>query len=503
MADAAPPIPSAGGEPKPPDPTLGIRRPPESSSSPDGKKERESQHPKKRVRSLNLIDETSEMDTGMALSNCCQDLGCSFPYPVVARRLNMLWAKTGIIQVTNRGYGYYFIRFTNKLDYEHALTGGPWMLGDHYITTRPWRKGFNPRTNTIQSTMVWIQLPDLPIELYHPEAVLRIASYAGKPIRVDRATESGARAKFARVCVEVDLTKPLLTQFKVAGVEYEFQYEGLTNVCFHCGKYGHPKTRCPSLHVEESTPTPMQADTNKKPTRDEPYGEWMLAKRRGRRPYERHHAAHENQNPPPRYEHERSQPEGSCFAVLVDEEEEIMGEKSQPDQNANQGGNENSQTRKRKVWVEKHNRQSPQVPTKDRERHNHVEGGSASAHGKVLKGKGNVEEVEIACAREQLKPKENTEFQAEKNASQFTSEREADIPVTTVQNDNLESIQIDEPPDPPGTLTGSSPLPIASESTLIQQGEITNGDLGRSATVVDATSQPTESLTGEALPRPN
>ncbi|CAL1400973.1 unnamed protein product [Linum trigynum] len=39
-----------------------MRRPPKLSSSPDEKKEHESQHPKKRVRPLALPDETCDMD---------------------------------------------------------------------------------------------------------------------------------------------------------------------------------------------------------------------------------------------------------------------------------------------------------------------------------------------------------------------------------------------------------------------------------------------------------
>ncbi|CAI0376560.1 unnamed protein product, partial [Linum tenue] len=90
------------------------------------------------------------------------------------------------------------------------------------------------QTHHIASTLVWIRLPDLPIELFNPRAVMRIAARAGTPVRVDRATELGARGVYARACIEVDLMKPLLSKYKVGGVEYEINYEGLDNVCFEC-----------------------------------------------------------------------------------------------------------------------------------------------------------------------------------------------------------------------------------------------------------------------------
>ncbi|CAI0457292.1 unnamed protein product [Linum tenue] len=88
--------------------------------------------------------------------------------------------------------------------------GGPWLLGETYLTVHIWCKGFNPWKAEVSSTMIWVQLPELPIEFINKEAVVRIAKAIGNPIRVDRATELGARGKFARVCVEVDLTQPLL-----------------------------------------------------------------------------------------------------------------------------------------------------------------------------------------------------------------------------------------------------------------------------------------------------
>ncbi|CAL1354022.1 unnamed protein product [Linum trigynum] len=239
-------------------------------------------------------------------------LGRSFPYPVIAKRLNMIWAKQGSIQITNRSKGFYFFRFTSKLDYEHALNGGPWMIGDHYLAVQKWKKSFNPNME-IKSTLVWLRLPDLPIEFFHPQAVMRIAERAGIPVRVDRATELGARGGLARACVEIDFTKPLLTKFKIEGIQYEIQYEGLANVCFECGRYGHSKGTCPTLHqtrAEEGS----AAQTQELPKRSEPYGEWMIAKRRGRQPNN-----HNNAQAAKNHDQVRMEPTGSRFAVLSEE----------------------------------------------------------------------------------------------------------------------------------------------------------------------------------------
>ncbi|CAL1389095.1 unnamed protein product [Linum trigynum] len=217
-------------------------------------------------------------------------LGRKVPYLPLARRLNFLWARHGKISISDMKNSCFLVKFKSKLDYELATYGGPWMMGDTYLAVHRWFKGFNPWTSEITSTMVWVQLPDLPVEFINKEAVLLIADLIGRPVRVDRATEEGARAKFARVCVEVDLTRPLLSMYKVEGSTYLIQYEGLENICNECGRYGEAAKNCDckrkaEVEVEEVEMVPETQMTD--PTEGKVYGEWMTVKRRERRYNER------------------------------------------------------------------------------------------------------------------------------------------------------------------------------------------------------------------------
>ncbi|CAN1145344.1 hypothetical protein LINPERHAP2_LOCUS14625 [Linum perenne] len=55
--------------------------------------------------------------------------------------------------------------------------------------------------------------------------VSRIGNHIGKTVRIDMATTEGARGRFARVCVEVDISKPLVGNYmiedRILNVEYE------------------------------------------------------------------------------------------------------------------------------------------------------------------------------------------------------------------------------------------------------------------------------------------
>ncbi|CAL1361957.1 unnamed protein product [Linum trigynum] len=55
-------------------------------------------------------------------------LGRSVSYTGISKRLNDLWARVGGIQVSSVKNGYFLVRFTSGIDYERALTGGPWMM---------------------------------------------------------------------------------------------------------------------------------------------------------------------------------------------------------------------------------------------------------------------------------------------------------------------------------------------------------------------------------------
>lgn len=114
--------------------------------------------------------------------------------------------------------------------------------------------------------------------------------------KVDNTTLSASRGKFARVCVEIDLNKPLKSGYTLRNRHWKIQYEGLQVVCFHCGKYGQGEASCPSkLTIEEAVNEcpPLYVSklgSSKQPLSEHTqengpsFGAWMIAERCCRRP---------------------------------------------------------------------------------------------------------------------------------------------------------------------------------------------------------------------------
>nr|KYP45129.1 hypothetical protein KK1_033333 [Cajanus cajan] len=54
------------------------------------------------------------------------------------------------------------------------------------------------------------------------------------------------RGRFARVCVEIDLQKLVLSRFNLNNVWYKVEYESLHLLCTMCGCYDHVVRMCMS-----------------------------------------------------------------------------------------------------------------------------------------------------------------------------------------------------------------------------------------------------------------
>ncbi|CAN1310230.1 hypothetical protein LINPERPRIM_LOCUS27997 [Linum perenne] len=113
------------------------------------------------------------------------------------------------------GHGHYVAKFMHAEDFERALFDGPWMIGDHYIVAEEWRPNFEPDYSEINKIRAWVRLPNLPVEYFDPTILATIGDKIGRTIRLDNNTRVGTRGNFFRLCVEIDLHKPLLSKYRL------------------------------------------------------------------------------------------------------------------------------------------------------------------------------------------------------------------------------------------------------------------------------------------------
>ncbi|XP_031120629.1 uncharacterized protein LOC116023759 [Ipomoea triloba] len=149
-------------------------------------------------------------------------MGRSMGYGYLLRRLTSLWrpkARMELVTVDNR---YFLVKFASLDDLEFAKYGGLWMVMDHYLIVKEWIPNFDLFTDKTESMIVGVS----------------------RPINIDTATSMVSRASFARVCVEVDITKSLPAKFTFRNKVRPVVYEGLHLICFKCKMYGHNAGGC-------------------------------------------------------------------------------------------------------------------------------------------------------------------------------------------------------------------------------------------------------------------
>ena len=143
------------------------------------------------------------------------------------------------------GNGFFLTRLSLREDYENILKRGPWFIGEHFLSIRPWEPDFRPETASVTSVAVWVRLNGLPIEYYNSEAFYYIGKTISNVLRVDTQTATEARGRFVRMCVQIDMEKPLITTVLIGKFEQQVCYEGIQKLCFSCGRIGHRKEACP------------------------------------------------------------------------------------------------------------------------------------------------------------------------------------------------------------------------------------------------------------------
>ena len=241
-------------------------------------------------------DEKTHMRAPWHQALIIKPFGRKVGYTFLAAKIRSMWNPRGGMDCIDLGFDFYLIKFENRDDVDNVLKGGPWFIGQHFLAIRQWEPEFHASTATLSSVAVWIRLPELPIEFYEYNALMKIGKAIGPVLRIDANTANGVRGRFARLCVQVNLDKPLPKSIFLGRLKQSIMYEGIGTLCFECGRIGHGREVCPFLvrgqsrGVQEEhgsgsqevqsgvAATPVVEETAA--SQQDEYGEWMIVTRR-------------------------------------------------------------------------------------------------------------------------------------------------------------------------------------------------------------------------------
>ncbi|KAJ6329689.1 hypothetical protein OIU77_011210 [Salix suchowensis] len=106
-------------------------------------------------------------------------MGKPLNYHFLRERLLQRWKLKGPMTLIDLENNFFIVKFLLDEDMEYVLTRGPWQIVGQYVTTQRF------------------------------DVLEKIGNLIGHTVKVDSHTMSQARGKFARICVELDISKPL------------------------------------------------------------------------------------------------------------------------------------------------------------------------------------------------------------------------------------------------------------------------------------------------------
>ncbi|XP_009766744.1 uncharacterized protein [Nicotiana sylvestris] len=178
----------------------------------------------------------------------------------------------GQVKIGAKDAKHVFIDAENEEDYKFIASYNYVQLSeDHSMKIQRWIPNFKSNKNT-SLALVWINLPDLPWHYYEWASLCRIVGPIGTAIVMDKATQTKTRPTTAKMRIEIDLLKPLITDVQVTiqnpeGIVETFnqkiEYETVPLFCSHCRIQGHIIEGC------QKAPKTAQVDDQPKERNDE------------------------------------------------------------------------------------------------------------------------------------------------------------------------------------------------------------------------------------------
>ncbi|XP_070037188.1 uncharacterized protein [Nicotiana tomentosiformis] len=129
-------------------------------------------------------------------------------------------------------------------DKNEVLYSGPHTMGTKSIILKSWSTDFNFYDEVLKTIPLWVSFPNLPLNYWGRLTLSRIASGLGCPIYADECTTSTSRIFYARVLIEMDITKDLPKSIIVQdslGKEFKqmMEYDWVPQYYKKCLMVGH------------------------------------------------------------------------------------------------------------------------------------------------------------------------------------------------------------------------------------------------------------------------
>lgn len=160
------------------------------------------------------------------------------------------WANYPGLQITEIEKNLFMFHFATEQHKEMVLKRAPWFIMNHLLCLETWNPMVSYYQIEFNSSPMWIQIHNLPLELISSTNATKILQKVGEVIEVeDPVVEGRLLRTFIRGRVRVGLEKPLPTgcwipRSNLPNLWVNYRYERIQSLCFKCGILGHDQNYC-------------------------------------------------------------------------------------------------------------------------------------------------------------------------------------------------------------------------------------------------------------------
>ncbi|XP_074298709.1 uncharacterized protein LOC141629634 [Silene latifolia] len=157
------------------------------------------------------------------------------------------WTHITTPEVMYFAKGWYHFRFASAEDME-KIRSNTWNVNRFPLVFKPWSPTVIDEL-TVYHVPIWVLFPSLDPCFWSNTALSKVASLIGNPICADEHTTNKSKLAFARVLVDVDLSKELPKAVQINSpyrgtLLQKVEYEWIPHFCSVCKRVGHSKERC-------------------------------------------------------------------------------------------------------------------------------------------------------------------------------------------------------------------------------------------------------------------
>ncbi|KAH0706100.1 hypothetical protein KY289_011176 [Solanum tuberosum] len=156
--------------------------------------------------------------------------------------------------------GYYVVKFPSESYMKEIVFTGPYSIKNKPIILKQWTPKLDFKVEFLADIPLWVTFPKLPQNCWGCDSLSRIASAIGIPLFLDDCTTKQTRISYARMLIEVDVTKLMPTEITVMDAQGQsFQqvvaFDWKPEYCERCLMVGH---NCHKMRLKQDQLKPKR-----------------------------------------------------------------------------------------------------------------------------------------------------------------------------------------------------------------------------------------------------